>query len=834
MAKFTLDGTTREVADGTLILEVALDQGIDIPTFCYQARLAPLASCRMCLVEIEGMGKLQPSCATPVTDGMVVNTNTTLIADTRQFMLELLLANHPLDCPVCDKGGECELQDMVFEYGAGEARFQDQKRVFYTKDVDLNPVIVFNAQRCIQCQRCVRICEEVVGAVALGTVDKGMDTEVTGFENSLSGCDHCGNCIEVCPVGALMSTPYRYKSRPWDLKETDSICPYCGTGCNLSIGVRDGKLSRVRSKYETGVNGEMLCVKGRFGIDFIDGENRVRTPLVRIDGALTEATWDEAMAFIAQKAQGAVENGGPGIGGLASPRLNNESLYLFQKLMRTVFHTNSIDSSSRFSAAGGDATQSLAGLFGPHYARRSLHDVLKADCILVLGATVTDETPVTEYLLRGETRGGGNKLLIASARPSRLDAEALSSLRLRPGDEAVLLSALLGAIGGEEKSPPPEFGDFLEKAVSALGGASSVTVLLGVDLLRSPGAAAALSMVCGLAEALDAQGKEPAIQFLFDRPNQMGAWEMGGLPGLLPGWRPVSDAPARAWLEEAWGAPVPAESGDDFRRMLERSEAGDLHMLYVAGSDPLLSYPDGDLVESALNKAGLLIVQDAFMTATARAADVVLPAATFAEEEGTFTSNEGKVQMLRPIRRPVFDAKPNAEIFALVAGALGHGLGPGEAGGVFTEIARLVPSYQGLSGDTLGDDGSYTGPSGQAGGGGLDDVNLVLPGRAKGLALVTGDSMFHSGYLSGNSKVLGNLSAQAYVEMSTDDAAGLGLADGSGVIVRSARAEMKALLKLNKRFPAGVVYVPENFAGAPLNRLLKQGEYPCPVEVVGE
>ena len=832
MAKFTIDGTTREVADGTLILEAALDQGIDIPTFCYQARLLPLASCRMCLVEIEGMGKLQPSCATPVTDGMVVKTNTTLIADTRKSMLELLLANHPLDCPVCDKSGECELQDTVFEYGAGEARFQDSKRVFYAKDIDLNPVIVFNAQRCIQCQRCVRICEEVVGAVALGTVEKGMDTEVTGFENSLAGCDHCGNCIEVCPVGALMSTPYRYKSRPWDLKETDSICPYCGTGCHLSIGVRDGKLARVRSKYETGVNGEMLCVKGRFGIDFIDGDNRVKTPLIRKDGALSEATWDEAMAFIADRAEGAAAKGSAG--GLASPRLNNESLYLFQKLMRTVFRTNSIDSSSRFSAAGGDAYQSLAGLFGDLYARRSLHDVIKADCVLVLGATVTDETPVTEYLVRGSTRGGGNKLLIASVRPSRLDAGALSSLRLLPGDEAYLLSAMMGEIEGGAETPPPEFADFLDKAGAALGGAASVSVLIGADLLRSPGAAAALSMVRGLGKALEASGKGCEIQFLFDRPNQMGAWELGGLPDRLPGWRPAADAAARAPLEEAWGASLPAEPGADFRRMLERSEAGELDVLYVAGADPLLSYPDGALVESALSKAGLLIVQDAFMTATARAADVVLPAATFAEEAGTFTNNEGKVQLLRAIRRPVFDAKPNVEIFSLAAQAFGHDLGPDSAGAVFAEIAHLVPSYQGLSSESLGDDGSFTGPPGDRSGVDLDDMPSATAERTKGLSLVTGDSMFHSGYLSGNSKVLGKLAAEAYVEMSPEDAAGLGLADGAGVTVRSSRAEMKAQLKLNKRFPAGVVYVPDNFADAPLNRLLKQGEYPCPVEVVGE
>ena len=314
----------------------------------------------------------------------------------------------------------------------------------------------------------------------------------------------------------------------------------------------------------------------------------------------------------------------------------------------------------------------------------------------------------------------------------------------------------------------------------------------------------------------------------------MGAWELGVLPGLLPGWRPVGDAAVRAPFEEAWGASLPADSGADFRRMLERSEAGEMDVLYVAGGDPLLSYPDGGLVESALSKVGLLIVQDAFMTGTARLADVVLPAATFAEEAGTFTNNEGKVQKLRPIRRPAFESKPNAEIFALVAQALGRDLGPISPDAVFSEIARLVPSYRGLSRDGLGDDGSYTRPFGEVSGGDLDDPPLAAPRRTKGLELVTGDSMFHSGYLSGNSQILAKLSAEAYVEMSPDDAAGLELADGAGVVVRSSHGEMKARLKLNKRFPGGVVYVPENFADARLNRLLKHGEYPCPVEVLRE
>lgn len=842
----TIDGETLEVADGTLILDLARSRGIHIPTFCYQKRLTTLASCRMCLVEIEGHfsleKRLQPACATRIADGMIVKTDTPLIAQTRQSMLEILLANHPLDCPVCDKAGECELQDTVFAYGAGESRFTDDKRVFRSEDIQLNPVIVFNAQRCIQCQRCVRMCEEVVGAVALGTAERGMDAEITGFGDSLSDCDHCGNCIEVCPVGALMSSPYRYKARPWDLTEVDTVCPYCGTGCHLTVGLRDGRLARVRSKYETGVNGETLCVKGRFGLDFMDGEDKLRRPLLRKDGILTAVSWEEALRHIAEHAKAAAEKGA--VGGLVSPRLSNEALYLFQKLMRTAFHSNSIDSSTRWSVPH----QALEGLFGGLYARRPLHRVLEADCILVIGSNVTESNPVSEYLMRDAALNGKKQIFVASSRPSRLDSEASASLRLAPGGEAALLAAMLDVLAGKKGDAPASCREFLEHAAPALTAAPEVTILVGVDLLRSP-QAAALRLLGTLGGALEAAGKRAGLQFLFDRPNQMGAWELGALPTVLPGWRSVDDAPARAALEEAWGIPLPSQPGADVHQMLARCGTGEMDMLYVVGSDPLLSYPDGELVERALSKCGLLVVQDAFLSATARLAHVVLPAAAFAEEAGTFTSNEGRVQTLRPVRRPAFEAKGHTEIFALLASALGHDLGAATAADAFSEITGLVPSYGELGGDegdAIGSgEGAFTVSSVSSAesaakvGAAPDDAPAAVAGDSQshdteGLELVTGDCLFHSGYVSGNSAILKTLAAEPYVEMSPREASALGLSDQDQVIVKSSHGEIKAWLRVTEDFPDGIVFIPENFAEIRLNLLMKQGEHPCRVAVCKE
>lgn len=662
MVNITIDGQTLDVEAGSTVLQAAGRLGIAIPTFCYMKRLPALASCRMCLVEIEGQRRLQPSCATAAADGMVVRTNTPLIEETRSSMLDMLLANHPLDCPICDKGGECELQDMVMAYGPRKSGFHDSKRVFHSKDIRLSPVVIMNVNRCIQCQRCVRMCEEVVGAVALGTVEKGMDTAVTGFEGSLASCDQCGNCIEVCPVGALMSFPYRYKARPWDLAETETICPHCGTGCQLTVGARKGEFMRVRSDWEHGVNRETLCVRGRFGLDFIDGSARIKRPMIRRDGALVPVSWEEASEYLRQRLS-AVES--KVSGGLVSPRLPNEVLYQFQKLMRTVLRTNNIDCSSRWSTP----VDTLAPLVAAHYTRAPLEELIGKDGVLVVGGNVTEENPVTEFLLRDAARRRQAGLLMLSARPSRLDADARVVVRVSPGGEAATLgtvaarlvaaagpalpsgvAAMIGATGDGPNIATG--GDQLDRLVTVLKDARSVTMLVSADILRMPSARATLEQIRNCLQVLQALDKAPAMQFLFDRANQLGAWDMGVLPSVLPGFRDIADNAAPASFERDWGVRISSKPGADFDAMLDLCDHGRMGTLYIVGSDPLMSYPDRNFAQRALAAADLLIVQDAFLTDTAGLADVVLPAASYGEEPGTFTNNEGRIQAVRKFREP--------------------------------------------------------------------------------------------------------------------------------------------------------------------------------------
>lgn len=840
MVRVTIDERPLEVEAGSTVLQAAERLGIDIPTFCYMKRLPPLASCRMCLVEIEGQRRLQPSCATAVTDGMVVRTNTQLIDETRSSMLDMLLANHPLDCPICDKGGECELQDQVMAYGPRESGFRDAKRVFHSEDIRLSPVVIMNVNRCIQCQRCVRMCEEVVGAVALGTVEKGMDTAVTGFEGSLASCDQCGNCIEVCPVGALMSFPYRYKARPWDLAETDTICPHCGTGCQLTVGTRKGELMRVRSKWEHGVNRETLCVRGRFGLDFVGSPDRIKRPLIRRDGALVAVSWNEAGDELRRRLS-AVES--KAAGGLASPRLPNEMLYQFQKLMRTVFRTNNIDCTSRWSTPF-DALGPLLSF----YTRAPLEEVIGKDCVLVVGDNVTEENPVTEYLLRDGVRRRHTGLLMLSARPSRLDADARAVVRVPPGGEAASLAAVVAGlmtaahpalpddvpvgIGAAAAVPTTSAdGDPPDRLSAALLEGRSVTVLVSVDILRSPEARATLQQLTNLLRLLRTLGKDPAMQILFDRANQMGAWDMGVLPAALPGLHRVADDGARAALERVWGAAIPSEPGADFDAMLELCNNGRMGALYIVGSDPLMAYPDRIFAKRALAAADLLIVQDTFLTDTVGLADIVLPAAGYGEESGTFTNNEGRTQKVCKFREAAFEARGNLAIFDFIAALRNQELRPSAQGDIFDEIARLVPAYHGLTQSGLGVDGAFTRAAPPPPADAIFVPPPAVPDAADVLMLITGNCLFHNGYLSERSEILNTVAADPYVEMSAQDAAQRGLSDRDQVVVRSAQGELTAQLKVNRHFPGGLVFVPENYRNLRLNSLMRRGEYPCLVEV---
>ena len=863
VVSITVDGIVEEVEEGSLILNAAKKMGIDIPTFCSHPKLEPAAACRLCLIQVEGQSKLIPACATQVAEGMVVFTQSPTVLETRDATLEFLLANHPLDCPVCDKGGECQLQDMSYAHRPNDSRFVEKKRRLHNQDIPFNQVIIANLNRCIQCQLCTRYCDEVVGAKALGIIGRGSEQIETGFMESLEDCDHCGNCIEVCPVGALMSRPYRYKSRPWDLTEVDTICPHCGTGCELSVGVRDNELMRVRSKDDSGLNQEALCARGRFGIDFVDGtvnstaattsttattqqksdkaiEQRIQNPMIRKNGELSIVSWHEALAYIREQVQ-KIQQQSKSIGGLISPSLTNETLDVFQKLMREAFQSDTIDTFCRWPL--GDAYPILKKLLNKFYHRAPLTALLKVDSLLIIGSNVSDENPVSDYMIREAHTNKRFSLNILSARPSRLDSIADSHQRYLPGQESHLLNSLLDLLKtpGAPETSTLNFTLDLQKSLSQ---AKSITVLVGIDILRSPCVTQNLQLLYKLLENLTSSEKSLGLQFLFDRCNQLGAWDIG------------------------------LNSAGDFNGMLEQCEKQQMGMLYVVGEDPLLSCPDAERVSSALAKLDLLIVQDAFKTATARQADVVLPGLTFAESDGSFTNNEGRMQRVRPfysvhkaasrpltvqksieLRRntsPTGDiffpphyqpaTKPDNEIFNLLAKAMGKELELNSVAAILAEIIRQVPSYRKVDPTELetravfttnNKDNIQVDESVSA----LQSATLPIDSAVKNSTsfyLITGNSMFHSGYLSEYSKTLQSIAgAGPYVELNDQDAKALSVKDKDTVVVSSPDYEITLNAKLNKYFPRGLAFVPENFKALQLNRLLTTEHYPCSVEIRG-
>lgn len=816
MIMFTINGQEMEVEEGTTILNAARASTIEIPTFCYQDRLSILASCRMCLIEIEGRPKLEPACATVVSEGMAVLTHSEKVVASREDMLEILLANHPLDCPVCDKSGECELQDTVFEYGKGDSRLADPKRVFRIDDIQLNNVITFNANRCIQCQRCVRVCEEVVGDVALGTMERGLDSEITGVGNSLKDCSHCGNCIEVCPVGALMSTPYRYKARPWDLEKFETTCGMCGTGCSMTIETREGKLARVKSQYETGINGELLCAKGRFGFDFIDGGQRITQPMLRKNDVMTAVSWTEALDFIINQTLDILGNKGH-IKGLISPRQTNETAFMFQKLMREVFQSSDIHASCRFSGLNlqPETNDILSKLLTQTYSRQPLVEILKSDCVFLLGGNICDENPVSSYLVRQHKRDNHYHLLLASSRPCALDDIATEKLRLLPGNEATLLAALTSDLA---ISDDREMSDFVSAGKVILEQANSITLLIGTEFMRGKQAKDCLLWIEKTTQHLQQQGKQVFVQFLFDRPNQLGLWHMGCLPDLH------ND---QSSLQKYHPESVP-------------------DMFYVVGADPLANCSAGDPLEQAALKTPCLIVQSAFMTASAQLAMVILPAPSYGEENGTYTNNEARVQKVRAIRPPAQDILPSTAVFAHIASALGIDIGPSTVKQIFSQIKQDIDGYQALKedfifGPELNDYGLTTVPLAM-------NAALTIPAvtdpevknpvikppavdsfPSAGYTLLTGDSLFRSGKLTAQSKNLSGLGHDAYVEM--NPGADYDEQQDYQITITRGNATITAPLKINRSFPEKLLFMPEAQLSSPANKIITTAEYPCIVEV---
>jgi NADH-quinone oxidoreductase subunit G len=675
---FTLDGRQLTVPPGTLVIETAKQQSIEVPSFCYYPGLSLQAACRMCLVEVEKAPKLQTACTLTPTEGMIVRTNTPQIHAARKNMLEFLLSNHPLDCPVCDKGGECELQDMTFRYGLDHSRFAEEK--LHYPEEKWSPLVFYDAPRCILCFRCVRVCDEGMDVKALGVGARGVNSVILPNESGALACEECGMCIDICPVGALTSGTYRYQTRPWEMTYSPVPCTHCSNGCKTTLSVRNNEIMRANNRDHSGINGEFLCSKGRFAYDFTAHPERVRQPLIRRNGSLQPATWEDAIAEVATRLRQAHEQHGPSaIGVIGSNHTTNEENYLLSRFARATLGTNNIDHHRTADYAG------LAAALGPRIQGRlaTMAQIESAPAILLIGNDATQQNPLVAWQIRSAVRLNHAKLYIVNAGHLKLQRQASQFVDVPAGTEAAAVEWLANGAG----NVPGELADSLRNLREALQKEADLVILFGAAV-----AGKTLRQLVAFGNGLPGQ---PRYMALGDYANSRGASDMGVLPDFLPGYSHIGDPAARAAFGKLWGAELPAAPGMDARAMMDAATAGRLRALYVVGANPVKSLSVGS--PDRLAGLDLLVVQDLLLTETAQRADVVLPAASSYEKDGTLTNTAGEVQTTR---RAVDAQGPRADfdllrilMHQLAALGLGAPMRMRTPEAVFEEIRDHVSGY---------------------------------------------------------------------------------------------------------------------------------------------
>jgi len=850
--RLTIDGIEITVPKGTLVIEAARRVGVMIPHFCYHPKLKPDANCRMCLVEIEKMPKLQTSCSTVATEGMSVRTATSVVNDAHKSVLEFILANHPLDCPVCDQGGKCDLQDFSHQYTATGSRFTETKRIFQKEY--FSPVIETQMNRCVQCLRCVRYCDEVMDVKALAPAGRGTMTEIKAFGPHPLDCEFCGGCVQICPVGAITSRLSMYEYRPWMLKRADTVCQYCGDGCQITVQTKDNHLIEVNSSYGAGRNNGDLCARGFFGFHATSRPDRLTKPLVRRNGVLVETTWEDALEYAAQQlSRLKAAHGAEAFGGLITSRCTNEELYLFQKFMRCAIGTNNLDSSARYGHI--NAVQAMRRVQGTHRWTVTFDDITDADVLLLAGTSITETNPVAGLRVKEAVKKRQARLLTIEVTQPGIDSisnitnladhhvgvltasfgDALlgllkgivegrhidASIQNRSAAYVAALSEVLGKMAWEDIEGSTGTGRdrFLAMAAAVANG-RRVVILAGQDLLRSAGG---YSACLNLLDLLLLTGKltEPGCGFapLAEENNDQGAVEMGAMAELLPGARNAGAAEERAAVAGILKAQLPAVEGAALSEMIDKARAGRLKAMVVVGENPVATLPAHLDVAQALRSLELLICQELFLTETAALAHVVLPAAAPLEKTGTWTNEEGHVQMIRPAVDPAGESRPDWEILSALSMLLGAPAEYGDSKDVLKEIRAVIPGY-GLSGPAPIPPkvDSATVERYVAGDYRRDLVNryTLAPRRPKveGTAwqMRLTQSLFHSGKLSTRAKGLLELEQQGVLRMNRTEAERMGIADGGRVRVSNQRGDLTTTVKLVERVPEGTVWFPDHFA----------------------
>ncbi|HET6507211.1 MAG TPA: NADH-quinone oxidoreductase subunit NuoG [Baekduia sp.] len=796
---FSIDGREVTAPENIMLVDGAKYGDVEIPVFCYEPKLGqPVGACRMCLVEIEGIPKLQTACSTPVKDGMVVHTQTDRVKQAQQAVVEFLLINHPLDCPVCDKGGECPLQDISFGWGGGRSRFIEPKRHF-EKPIALSPLIAIDRERCILCYRCVRFSQELSEDYQLVFQERGAHTFVGTFDGHPYVAPFSGNITELCPVGALTSQPYRFRARPWDIEGAGGICTLCPGQCNVTFTVRDERVLRVLGRDNEAVDDGWLCDRGRFAYQAIHVDERITQPMVRDGGQLRPVSWERAL----DEAAAGLRRAGGHVGVLAGGGTSNEEGFLVQKLARETLGTNDLDSRV-YDATSRDATLALHD----PALQATVADLEFAHTVLVLGVEPVDDMPILDLRIRKGVRRRRVNLAVASSRPSSLDANAKQVVRFAPGDEPRAAALLADAL-----KPGASVPEQLAELVAQLrDGGEDVVVLYGERVLADAAGAAAL---VAIADTLGLRGRDGAgLLGVPSSANARGLREAGVLPFSGPGLAPA------------------AATGRSTREIAAAAADGQLAALWLVNVDPLETHPERALWDAGLERASTIVAHAGYLTAGVREhATVVFPAESHAEHEGTVVHPDGRVQRLRQAITRVGDVRPGWWILSELAKRLGNAEVPVLTGPQASQrLFAAVPFYEGLTLDLIGGKGlRWVAESGAAAAWPAADTGAAAayttpdagPEANGRLRLGTYRSVW-SGPEVANSPALQFLKAnRARVELSPHDAQRLGVFDGDRVAVGGERGAAEATVAVRAAVPAGSAFLESNAVEGPLVEIRK-------------
>jgi len=882
--KLSIDGQEIIAKEGMTILEAAEQARIKIPTLCAMPELGfTPGSCRVCVVEVEGTPTLSAACMTYVREGMIIHTNSERVIKARRIVVELLISNHPLDCMTCEKNGNCDLQNLAYDLDIKESRFGRNDKELPLDNS--NPFIVRDLNKCILCGRCVEICNEIQQSHAIDFGNRGSETEIIaglgnklGFETKMtsgfnaeikySNCVSCGQCVAVCPVGALIDKAAQGKGRAWEFGKVKTTCNYCGCGCNFDFNIKDGKVVKVTSNPESVVNGINLCVKGRFGYDYIHREDRLVNPLIRKNGKLEKASWEEALKLISDRfIQIKKESGSDSLAVLSSAKCTNEENYLLMKFGRAVLGTNNVDHCARLCHSATVA--GLAQAFGSGAMTNSIGEIADASAIYLTGSNTTENHPIIALEIKKAVTKNGAKLIIADPREIELVKYATLWLRQRPGTDVALFNGLMNVIiseGLEDKEfiaqrtegyeelkktvlkYTPEVvekitgvpAEDIRKAARIYANEPTVSLIYSMGITQHTTGTDNVLSTANIAMLTGNIGKESTgVNPLRGQSNVQGACDLGALPNVYSGYQKVTDTKVREKFSKAWGVNLSNKVGITVVEMLNAAYEGKIRGLFVMAENPAMSDPDLNHVREALKKTEFLIVSDIFMTETAELADVVLPGVSIAEKDGTITNTERRVQRIRKAIEPVGDSKPEWQIICELAQKMGYNMSYSNPAEIMEEIASLTPIYGGMYYNRLEKAGlqwpcldiNHPGTKYlhkdkfSRGKGKFSTVEFKeaaeLPDKEYPFLFTTGRVLyhFHTGTVSRRSKGLNEIYPEALVEINPQDAQELKVEEGEFIEVTSRRGKIKAKAKVTEKSGKGVLFMSFHFHEAAANLL---------------